>query len=83
MASIKEASRSEWESAVGEDYGHINAGSLQRIASATELMARGYQNLIDERDRYKRWYDREYKLRQSAEKKIIAFRGVITKKASQ
>lgn len=33
---------------------NIKLGCLQRIAAATELMANNHQQLVDERDRYKR-----------------------------
>lgn len=37
----------------------IRSGSLQRIADATELMARNHAELVAERDRYKRWFEIE------------------------
>ena len=37
----------------------LQLGCLQRIAAATELIARNYQSLIDDRDYYKRRYEAE------------------------
>jgi hypothetical protein len=57
----------------------VKAGSLQRIANATELMAKNYSNLIDERDRYKRWYEDAHLREDSANRRIVALKGVITR----
>jgi len=35
------------------------AGSLMRIAEATEAMAKSHIQLIEERDRYERWYKQQ------------------------
>lgn len=37
----------------------LQTGALMRIADATEVMSKNYQQLIDERNRYKRWYEEE------------------------
>ena len=50
MADFRGDSREVWTSAKTVE--HINAGSLQRIADATELMARRHLDLIRERDEY-------------------------------
>ena len=54
MADFRGDSREVWTSAKTVE--HINAGSLQRIADATELMARRHLDLIRERDEYERRY---------------------------
>lgn len=75
-----EASRSSWNaSSTGATMEQINAGSLQRIAAATELMARRYEDLIFERDRYKHRYDDSRKVCAALEKRNAALKGVITK----
>ena len=58
---------------------HLNAGSLQRIADATELMAKNYLALQEEAARYKRWYEGERKSRHELELQRAALKGVITK----
>ena len=57
----------------------LKTGCLMRIADATETMARRYQDLIDERDRYKRWYGEEKTARQQLLRRFFALKGVITK----
>ena len=57
----------------------INCGSLQRIADATELMARSHADLIAERDKYLKWYEREMANKLRAQRYISSLRGVITK----
>jgi hypothetical protein len=78
MANFRESSIAHWSSS-NNCVEHINAGSLQRIADATELMATSYQSLIEERDRYKRYYEERKKNMASMERRIAALRGVITK----
>lgn len=83
MPSWKEHSKTEWRSlpdpntAPADD--RIKIGCLQRIADATEKMAQSYSALIEERDRYKRWYENEERMRRSADRRIISLKGVITK----
>lgn len=52
MSSQREASKKEWKS--NDTIEDLNSGSLQRIADATETMAKGFsgilQRLIAERD---------------------------------
>ena len=57
----------------------INAGSLQRIADATEVMAKRYNNLIDDRNRCKRWYEEERDSNYSLRKTIAGLKGYITR----
>lgn len=57
----------------------INAGAVLRIADACELMARRHLDLIDERDRFERWYRDEQRRREAADRRVSALRGVITK----
>lgn len=55
----------------------IKIGCLQRIADATELMARRYQDLIDERDRYKQRYEQEQAAARCLARSNAALRGHI------
>jgi len=50
--SMRDSSRKEWSG--NETIERINAGSLQRIADATELMAKNHAALIADADYYKR-----------------------------
>jgi len=77
MATMKDVSRQEWNGERTKE--DINAGSLQRIADATEKMAQSYVALIEERERYKRWYENQRDLVQIERRSNSALRGVITK----
>ena len=57
----------------------INAGSLLRIADATELMAKNHAALVDERDRYLRWYTQEVANGKRLHATIRGLRGTITR----
>lgn len=55
----KEASRCNWNSEHPSDFpglARLQVACLQRIADATEAMAKNHQKLINERDLYQRWY---------------------------
>jgi predicted nucleic acid-binding Zn-ribbon protein len=54
MATLREASKQKWTSK--NTIEHINAGSLQRIADATEAMAKNYTAMQTDLDWYKRQY---------------------------
>ena len=77
MATMKDVSRQEWNGERTKE--DINAGSLQRIADATEKMAQSYVALIEERDRYQRWYEIRGERVSRLERSNSALRGVITK----
>lgn len=74
-------SRREWISpgAAVPTIEQLSFGALQRIADATELMAKRYSDLIAEAERHKS--SRDYWQRESErrERSIIALRGQITK----
>lgn len=57
----------------------LKIGCLQRIADATELMARSYANLIAERDRYRRLLDARNETCERLERRCSALRGAITR----
>jgi hypothetical protein len=55
---FKEESKEDWyvdsEQVLSDE--RLKLGAILRIADATEVMARNYQTLIDERNMYKRWW---------------------------
>lgn len=62
MASLRDHSRktyTERSENGNATEGEINAGSLQRIADATEIMAGNFIALQNDRDLYKRWYNEQ------------------------
>jgi hypothetical protein len=77
MANFREVSKQNFTS--DNTIEHINAGSLQRIADATELMAKNYLQLQSDRDLYKRWYNESSAQKAKLYRQISALRGVITK----
>lgn len=77
MANFRDASRQDWAS--GSTNEDINAGSLQRIADATEKMAASYDAMRNDRDRYERWYKEERARCEKRDRQISALRGVITR----
>lgn len=58
---------------------HLNAGSLQRIADATERIAANYSEILEARDKFKRWYEEERDRRRKIERSNAALRGAITR----
>lgn len=77
MPNFREASRQNWDGANTVE--HINAGSLQRIADATELMAKRHTELIRERDNYERMWRTATARAQTTERRLSAAKGQITK----
>lgn len=65
------------------DRDQLKLGALLRIADATEMMAKRHADLIDERDRYKRWYETADASFSSAMRSNAALRGQITKLKKQ
>lgn len=61
------------------DNDELKLGALLRIADATEVMAREYQRLINERDMYKRQYENARERGYRLERSNAALRGQITK----
>lgn len=77
MSNMREASKTNWTSR--NTLEEINAGSLQRIADATEKMSANWANLTEERDRYKRWYDEQRKTGNRLANSNKALRGYINR----
>lgn len=64
----------------------VNAGSLARIADATEKMSVRYDQLVEDRDRYKRWYDDERARNKKLRNRVAGLQGAfgrIKKKLSR
>ena len=79
MATLRELSKQNFTSSTGNTHEAISAGALQRIADATEMMAKNYASLQEDRDRYRRWYNEEVERRAKLQRQITALKGVITK----
>lgn len=81
--SYREESKINWGVNLDEDqklnFDGIQLGAILRIADASEKMAKNYQQLIDERDRYKQYYEQEQKINHSLRMQIIGIRGYITR----
>jgi hypothetical protein len=77
--TVKQASRRDFTPSDSLTWEMLQTGSLQRIADATEAMAKNHIQLQQERERYKRWYDDERYERAKLEKSNAALRGQITK----
>ena len=57
----------------------IKVGVLLRIAEAVEKMAVDHDNLVRQRDNYKRWWEEEKDHRKNLEHHACGLRGVITR----
>lgn len=79
MITTREASRANITTSHPREIDHINCGSLQRIADATEAMAKNHVALQNDCDRYKRWFNEENERRLKLERSNAALRGQITK----
>lgn len=78
MATLREISKQAFTSDVNT-YEAMNAGSLQRIADATEVMAKSYNDLIADRNWYKDRYAEKNKRIDQLNNSIRSYRGAITK----
>jgi hypothetical protein len=79
VKNLTDVSKEVWRAADPPTIEQINCGSLQRIAAATELMAKRYQDLIDERDRFKNYERIRTSQRDELQRTVRALKGVITK----
>lgn len=78
MPTLKELSNTNWNSG-NQSLDSINAGSLQRIADATEAMASEYNRLIRDLKWYKELAERRYSENERMANRIRSLKGVITK----
>ena len=81
--SWKEQSRLDYWSETPEGEGlhreTVQTGAIMRIADAVELMAKNHAQLIEERDRYKRWYEEARGRALQYRHSIAGFRGAINR----
>lgn len=75
--SFRDSSRGHWLSNTSTD--HVNAGSLQRIADATEKMATNWVSITADRDQLKRRCDYLKSETDRLARRISALRGVVTR----
>jgi RNase H-fold protein (predicted Holliday junction resolvase) len=57
----------------------ITFGCMLRIADASEKAAQSFNELIEDRDKYKRWYQSEREKLERARKTISGLKGAMTK----
>jgi len=82
MASYAAHSRVDWASTNEKEYPgdfKMVIGCLQRIADATEKMASNYTQLQNDLDRYKGYVKANREEVHSLERRLSAYKGVITK----
>lgn len=76
-------SRKDYGRIMPESFGmtgeEIKVGCLQRIAAATEAMAKNHDQLVRDRDYYKKLADSRADSLNHAERRIASLKGVITK----
>lgn len=77
MTTMRQHSRAEFDSENTAE--HIQLGALQRIADAAEAMAKNHNDLIRDRDNYKRWYLEEKKTSDELRKSLSSTKGVVTR----
>lgn len=77
MPTMRSRSKEEWQGEANRE--DINAGSLQRIADATEKMASSYDQIRTDRDYWKDAYERSEARYQNLKRSHAALRGQITK----
>jgi hypothetical protein len=79
--SFKEQSRDNWYPQ--DDFlmsnEQLKAGCLQRIADATEIMAKNYVQLQEDAKMYKEWWEQRVETCNRLNRRIAALQGVITK----
>lgn len=82
--SYREESKKDYGIVVPEssnlNYEQLQTGALLRIADASELMAKNFLQLQNDRDMYKRWYENEAAANQKLVRQVRAYRGIINKK---
>ena len=84
MATLREASKKDFlepkedaENAENDNC-DIDTGSLQRIADATEAMAKNHKDLIREKEMYERWWLFEEKKTHHLRAVIRGLKGRVT-----
>jgi hypothetical protein len=78
--NFRAESRKDWHRLNGAaSTEELQLGCLQRIADATEMMAKNHDQLVRDRDMYRRWYEQEKAAAKRLVGSVNALRGVITK----
>ena len=78
--SYKDEARKDWGCTDRKpDTDELKIGALQRIADATEVMAREYSRLIEQRNIYEEWWRKSKAYSERLERRNAALRGQITK----
>lgn len=78
--NLREAAKREWTTqADAPNHEELQTGALLRIADACEAMSKNHQALINEVDKYQRWYTAALAKVDERDRTITALRGVITK----
>jgi hypothetical protein len=82
MKTYKDQSLIGWYSSTQQNnpsLEQIQTGALQRIADATELVAKNYNQLQSDMEWYKGLYEQERESNRRMVRRIAALQGVITK----
>lgn len=80
MPDFRETSKKHFAIAgANPTHEEIQAGCLQRIADATELMARRYTDLIDERNRFRGYMETARVERDAAVRTANTLKGHVTR----
>ena len=79
----KDESRLDWGKELCEQQSptmaELQFGAILRIADAAELMAKNHQQLTEQRDLYKRWYEQQKQIEKMLCRRIAGLQGYITK----
>ncbi len=81
MSTFKDSSRAAWNSTNTVD--HINAGSLQRIADATEKIAENYDALVRAKKSAEESRDYHQKCAARLRNQVAGLRGYINRLKSK
>ena len=73
--NLRKLSKYDYRSSQGNTLEAIRTGSLQRIADATEIMAKNHNDLIRDRDYWKREWEWERDENERLRKSNAALRG--------
>jgi hypothetical protein len=79
MATLKGASTGEFAANATPTHSDIQSGCLQRIAAATELMAKDHARLVDDCNRYKQLFENISNRNHTLRRRVAALKGQITK----
>lgn len=75
----RQESRKNWGTETDGSLSHdqIKLGALLRIADALELVSKNHRNLIDERDRFEKYYREEQNDNQTQRRRVAGLKGYI------